>query len=539
MNPPWFLVPRKGAKAPRNSTPVRRSRFVPRLEALEDRSLLSVVPTVTFLDGTVGQPLANQASSPTISPQPTTFSTYDLNVTVSIAYSGSTINFVSYSSSSSVNEFTIDVPTSNGTPSALVSGNTNYVTFQNLSQTQTASWQWIQLQLNLSSASTNPVASNLGPAVTLVANDGTDGALLQFTLAGSNTSGSETAGIARLFGSDSPSTTPLVDGSSGGTGATTPTSAWYFSNPHGPSTLTITLANLSFFASRTLTDQAVVAGYAFFSSVADSFHKYSIVPENNLSNVLGNYLPAGGLSGQPVGMPRSIAPNSLVVGGTTPGFYLTLSITHELSLRSSEPSAQATWTGLRPPLESPLANPGSACIKLGFWSARDETNINPGIMPGLPLAENNSHAMENMVANILVSLQLADADHQAKEIAQANELSTNDPESQRANIFFAALGLEPRADSDLIDNPDDSLNQLLERMALAESVHLTSEMHEPEQDARPAYASNSRKATSGWGWRVLGECMATVLLALYWPGVIRPGLTARSKASKEVQPLRS
>jgi len=71
-----------------------RRRFVPFLEALEDRSLPSVVPTLTFIDGTVGQALANQSSNITTNYQPTTTTTF----TFGIAYWGSAIGFVSYSS---------------------------------------------------------------------------------------------------------------------------------------------------------------------------------------------------------------------------------------------------------------------------------------------------------------------------------------------------------------------------------------------------------------------------------------------------------
>jgi hypothetical protein len=538
MNPPWFLVSRKGAKAPRNSAPVRRSRFVPRLEALEERSLPSVVPSVTFIDGTVGQPIANQSSSLTASPQPTGSNTYDLNITFSIAYSGSTIGFGSYSSSSSINEFTINIPTSTGSHSALVSGNTNYITFQNLSQTQTASWQRIQLQLNLSSASTDPVALNLGSAVALVASDAASGATLQFTLAGSSNSVIATAGTVMFFSLDSPSTTPMVNSPSGSISGTKPTSAWYFSNPHGPSTLTITLANLSFFASKTLTVQTDVAGYAVFSSVADSLQKNSTTPENNLSK-LGNYLPADGFSGQLI-MPRMTMSNSLVVGGTTPGFYLTLSVTHEISQRSSSPSAQATWTNLPPPLEAPFARTGSASTKVSWWSGREETNSTTGIIPSPQLPEGNSHAMENMVANILVSLQLTEADQDEwggargegrVQSAQAREMTANNSESQGTNTFFVAFGDEPRADSDPLDNLDNSLNGLLEGMALTDAVPPFSDVLWPEQNTGGTHAFNS-KTSYGWGWRVLGECMATVLLALYWPGAIWPHLTPSSKGSK-------
>ncbi len=105
MNPPWFFREKpkvNGLKRPTHG----RTRFVPFLEALEDRSLLSVVPTLTFIGGTVGQALANQSSNITTNYPPSTTSAADLNITISIAYSGSAIGFVSYSFTSPVNNLT-------------------------------------------------------------------------------------------------------------------------------------------------------------------------------------------------------------------------------------------------------------------------------------------------------------------------------------------------------------------------------------------------------------------------------------------------
>jgi hypothetical protein len=145
--------------------------------------------------------------------------------------------------------------------------------------------------------------------------------------------------------------------------------------------------------------------------------------------------------------------------------------------------------------------------------------------------------MENMVASILLSLQLTEADHQVQDMAQAAQPWAD--LFDKSDIFPIALAQGEQRAAPLGD-VDNSLNQLLEGMALNEAVPLSSEMPVPEQNAGTAgsYASNSRKAASGWGWRVLGECMATVLLALYWPGAIWPQTPqlAKTKKSNQIDP---
>jgi len=143
---------------------------------------------------------------------------------------------------------------------------------------------------------------------------------------------------------------------------------------------------------------------------------------------------------------------------TAPGFYLTLSITQEISQRSSSPSAQATWTGLRPPLETPLAKPELPSIKVGWWSGKEEANPTPGTIRSFQLAETSGHAMENMVAGILLSLQLTEADHQVQDMAQAAEPWAD--LFDKSDILPIVLGPGEQGSASLGD-VENSLNQFV------------------------------------------------------------------------------
>jgi hypothetical protein len=323
-------------------------------------------------------------------------------------------------------------------------------------------------------------------------------------------------------------------------GASNSGNVWSFLNPNGPSTITITLANLSFFTRQTSDASPMVdrTGNTDFALVTDSPGKTtSISPGYNSALIPGYYISTGSPTGPSIDRRSNTNLNSLVLSETAPGFYLTLSITQEISQRPSSASAQATWTGLRPPLEAPLAKPESPSIKVGWWLGREEMNSIPGTIRSLQLAETNGHAMENMVASILLSLQLTEADHQVKDMFQAAEPWAD--VFDKSDILTIALAQGDQRAAPL-DDVDNSLNQLFEGMALNEAVPLSSEMHVPEQNGGTAgsYASNSRKPASGWGWRVLGECMATVLLALYWPGAIWPQTPqlAKTKKSNQIDP---
>jgi hypothetical protein len=540
MNPPWFFRERPKVNGLKRLTQ-GRAQFVPFLEPLEDRSLLSVIPTVTFIDGTVGQPLPNQSSNIITNYQPSTTSTNDLTITFSIAYSGSAIGFVSYSFTHNLNDFTTIPAVVNGTqlPFAASSGTSNFVTFTGGNQVQSTAWQLIQFQLNLSPTQNEPIATGTSYSVSLSAFDAPGGATLQVTVAGSNASGNATAGPAGLIRFNwSATATPAANNPSGiPDGAPNSGSDWSFSNINGSSAFTITLANLSFFARQdSNSGQVYTAGNAVFTSATDFLRKDLTGPGYNSASVPGYYISTGSPTGSSSIDRRSNANlNSLVVSETSPGFYLTLSITQEISQRSSSPSAQATWTGLRPPLETPLAKPESPSIKVGWWSSREEANSPPGTIRSIQQTEINSHTMENMVASILLSLQLTEADHQVQDMAQAAEPWAD--LFDKSDIFPVALAQGNQCAAPL-DDADNSLNQLFEGMALNEAIPLSSEMHVPEQNAGTAvsYASHSRKAASGWGWRVLGECMATVLLALYWPGAIWPQTPQLAKSQKK-QPI--
>src|SRR6266851_816885 len=97
MNPPWNRLVRP--KGPGRSEPRKRSpRFVPCLESLEDRCLPSVIPYITFADGTSGQPVAGQSSQTLENSLQPTLTGYQADISITVAYSGTAINYVTYTS---------------------------------------------------------------------------------------------------------------------------------------------------------------------------------------------------------------------------------------------------------------------------------------------------------------------------------------------------------------------------------------------------------------------------------------------------------
>ena len=535
---PWFrLAMPASSRVSRSQTPGDRrhkplARFVPSLEALEDRCLLSVIPTVAFIEGTVGQTQWNSVSD---NSQPVTNSSYQANISVTIAYSGSAIGFVSLTSAGSVSLSPTGQTISNAAQISLVtsSGSASFLPVQTANQVQDTAWQYFQFQLSLSSNQNADALTGASYSVSLSTLGDT---ALKLKIVGPGATGTGnvgTSGLITISGANAAITQPtdphVLSGNAIASGINLS-----FSNPTGPSTITITLTNLSSLpdpqSSTPATTYAV--RYDGFATADGNFNARVFEYKSASPSLLGGYFPSGGPISQTGAERRTINSNSLVVAEIGSGFYLTLSMTQEISQRSSSAQAQATWTGLRPPLETPLAKPESGSIKVGWWSSREETNSTPGTIRSFQLAENNSHTMENMVASILLSLQLTEADHQVQDMAQAAE-----PWADlfgKSDISTIVLGPGEQRPASLGD-VDNSLNQLFEGMALNEAVPLSSEMHVPEQNARTAgsYASNSRKAASGWGWRVLGECMATVLLALYWPGAIWPQTPQLAKTKKE------
>jgi hypothetical protein len=538
---PWFrLAMPASSRVSRSQTPRDRrhkplARFVPRLEALEDRCLLSVIPTVAFIDGTVGQTQWNSVSD---NSQPVRNSNYQANISVTIAYSGSAIGFVSLTSAGSVGLSPTGQTISNATQISLVtsSGNASFLPVQTANQVQDTAWQYFQFQLSLSSNQNADALTGASYSVSLSTLGDT---ALKLKIVGPDaTSGNVgTSGLITISGANAVirhATDPHV--SSGDAIASGINLS--FSNPTGPSTITITLTNLSSLPDPQSPTPATTyaASYDAFATADGNFNARVFEYKSASPSLLGGYFPSGSPIGQTGAERRTINSNSLVVAEIGSGFYLTLSMTQEISQRSSSAQAQATWTGLRPPLETPLAKPESGSIKVGWWSSREETNSTPGTIRSFQLAETNSHTMENMVASILLSLQLTEADHQVQDMAQAAE-----PWADlfgKSDISTIVLGPGEQRPASLGD-VDNSLDQLLEGMALNEAVPLSSEMHVPEQNAGTAgsHASNWRKAASGWGWRVLWECMATVLLALYWPGAIWPQTPQLAKRQRTNQSM--
>jgi hypothetical protein len=88
-------------------------------------------------------------------------------------------------------------------------------------------------------------------------------------------------------------------------------------------------------------------GNVVMTPVADFKFDSKILEYRNTSLTFPDgYFSPGSPTGQSGIDRRSNANlNSLVVSETSPGFYLTLSITQEISQRPSSASAQATWTG--------------------------------------------------------------------------------------------------------------------------------------------------------------------------------------------------
>src|SRR5216683_6171710 len=121
MNPPWNRRVRlkgSGRLEPRKRWP----RFVPCLESLEDRCLPSVVPSITFTDGTVGQPVASQSIQTQDNSLQPTLAGYQADISVTVAYSGTSISYVSYASLGSVTLFPVGTSSFNTVAYPIIAG---------------------------------------------------------------------------------------------------------------------------------------------------------------------------------------------------------------------------------------------------------------------------------------------------------------------------------------------------------------------------------------------------------------------------------
>jgi hypothetical protein len=233
--------------------------------------------------------------------------------------------------------------------------------------------------------------------------------------------------------------------------------------------------------------------------------------------------------------------NSLVLAEPGAGFHLTLSITQEISQRSSSPAAQTTWTGLRPPLEAPLCGPESPSTKIGLSFDKKDTN---GSSPVGVRDRNDAdnRPMEIMVANILTALQQARAEDRARDIAQAavREPTPIDPDiEQRDSQSVAFWPWEEGGERDTrVVLP---LNELLDGIAPAVASgewRMTSGEEDDFSSVAtghwpPATGSapeqnrvvlthplpSGMKTASRLRWLPFAETLVAVFAALGWPGV--------------------
>src|SRR3989442_4668634 len=99
MNPPWTPIAKSKPDPSGRRNPAKpRAYFVPCLESLEDRCLPSVIPYITFADGTVGQPVAGQSIQTQDNSLQPTLTGYQADISITVAYSGTAINYVTYTS---------------------------------------------------------------------------------------------------------------------------------------------------------------------------------------------------------------------------------------------------------------------------------------------------------------------------------------------------------------------------------------------------------------------------------------------------------
>jgi hypothetical protein len=215
--------------------------------------------------------------------------------------------------------------------------------------------------------------------------------------------------------------------------------------------------------------------------------------------------------------------NSLVLAEPGAGFHLTLSITQEISQRSSSPAAQTTWTGLRPPLEAPLCGPESPSTKIGLSFDKKDTN---GSSPVGVRDRNDAdnRPMEIMVTNILTASHQARAEDRARDIAQAavREPTPIDPDIEQRDCQSVAFWPWEEG-GDLDTRIVLPLNELLDGIALREPTDSTATKASRQlEQNRITYTRplpNGMKTTSRLRWLPFAETLVAVFAALGWPGV--------------------
>jgi len=504
---PWSL------KTERPARRAGRAGFVPRLELLEDRCLPSVDPIVIFDPGTTWQ-LVGSSASPAVDPVQTSSLIFPANVGATITYGQTGLPFFWYVATGNVlmraDAFLPDDVTGPWLFSTTALAANNPISNQ------------IRLSLSLSSSQLGTADTAQTYNISAHVLNTSNGVAVKITVASSDMG--IVAGLLNVqVQGDS---IPTFANSSANPNLSS-SSEFLFSNSTGVAGLTILLPGVSAPQSTTLT-----------TGKADIFVAYGLASHLNptgvsLTNsfqIISNYFGSIDHQASSIRQPMSNF-NSLVLADTGPGLYLTLSITHEISQRSSSPAAQATWTGLRPPLES-LLRPELRASHAALPA--DQEDKNPGAIAEVNSQdEADSRPMEIMVATILEALQQAKVDDRAKDIAQTavRDSSPADPQGEplelRSLVFWPweqgqARMPGQRSDPEAFAIAVLPLNDFLDHIALRESSNsgATEESLEPKPNEpsqpHPSVASRPR-------WLHLAESLIATLMAVAWTSPARLG----------------
>jgi hypothetical protein len=497
-----------------------RGTFVPRLEVLEDRCLLNAVPTITFAPDTNWQPVAGVSGTVTPGSAQITSTDNLTSLSVAINYSQGQIQ-LQYAVTGNVNVVIA------GT---LVPANGGDTSLQDPAMNFSLSLSLIGSRAGFTTATNFPIA--------IQAADTNDAVSVIIMISGVGASGtptaSPTADIHILNQNDftakfynSATTMPIsaqapdivIQSFSG-----IPNFSITFARPTLTNTLTVTSGS-------SWTQDS--NGYTVFVASADR----AVLDRPKLLYGIFNP-PEKGLSSER----RPISTyNSLVLAEPGAGFHLTLSITQEISQRSSSPAAQTTWTGLRPPLEAPLCGPESPATKIGLSFDKKDTN---GSSPVGVRDRNDAdnRPMEIMVANILTALQQARAEDRARDIAQAavRKSTPIDPDIERRDsqsVAFWPWEEGGERDTRIVLPLNELLDGIAPAVTSGEWLVTSGEEDDFSSVATghwpPATGSapeqnrvvlthplpSGMKTTSRLRWLPFAETLVAVFAALGWPGV--------------------
>jgi hypothetical protein len=498
---PWKI------KIERPARRAGRPGFVPRLEVLEDRCLPSVDPIVIFDPGTTWQPVGSSAS-PAVDSVQTSSLFFQANVNATITYGLTGLPLVSYFVNDNANAF--------------------------LPITEAGTWMFSTPALAANDAISNQIrlslilsSSQLGIADTAqiynisahVLNT-SNGVAVKITVA-SPDMGSVAGHLNVQVQGDS---IPTFANSSANPDLTS-SSEFLFSNSTGVAGFTILLPGVSApqntTASGAKSDSFVGHGLANYLNPAG----VSLI---NSFQIISNYFGSVDHQASSIRQPMSNF-NSLVLADNSPGLYLTLSITHEISQRSSSPAAQATWTGLRPPLES-LLRPELPASHAALPADQQDKNAS-AIAEVNGQDEAESRPMEIMVATILEALQQGKVDDRAKDIGQTAVRDSAPADPQGEPLELRSLVFWPweqgqtrvpgqRSDPEAFAIAVLPLNDFLDHIALRES----SNSRAPEESLEPKPNELSQphpSVASRPRWLHLAESLITVLMAVGWTSPAR------------------